>query len=114
MPSDGQASSPALFLTGKGDLTRDFNASFDKVADAPPGSIALKLTPRRPEPEYQFLTLVVEPKTLNLQMLIADDAQGGRSVFTFTNLKENVGLPDHLFVFQMPRNVDVVTDAGGR
>ncbi len=114
MPRDEQASSPALFLTGKGNLTRDFNASFDKVAEAPAGSVALKLTPRRREPEYESLTLVVEPKTLNLQMLIADDAQGGRSVFTFTNLKENVGLADNLFVFQIPRNVDVVTDAGGR
>jgi len=114
MPRDEQASSPALFLTGKGDLTRDFTATFDKVADAPAGSLALKLTPKRREPEYESLTLVVEPKTLNLQMLVTVDAQGGRSVFTFTNLKENVGLTDNQFVFQMPRNVDVVTDGGGR
>jgi outer membrane lipoprotein-sorting protein len=46
-------------------------------------------------------------------MLITSDAQGGRSAFTFTNLKENVGLADNQFVFQMPRNVEVVT-AGGR
>jgi outer membrane lipoprotein carrier protein len=114
MPSDDQASSPALFLTGKGDLTRDFTASFDKVAEAPPGSLALKLMPKRREPEYESLTLVVEPKTLTLQMLIAVDAQGGRSVFTFSNLKENIGIADNQFIFQMPRNVDVVTDAGGR
>jgi outer membrane lipoprotein carrier protein len=114
MPRDEQASSPALFLTGKGDLTRDFTASFDTVADAPAGSVALKVTPKRREAEYESLTLVVEPKTLDLQMLIAMDAQGGRSVFTFTNLKENVGLADSQFVFQMPRNVDVVTDGGGR
>lgn len=114
MPRDEQASSPALFLTGKGDLVRDFNVAFDKVAEAPPGSLALKLTPKRPEPEYESLTLVVEPKTLVLQMLITLDAQGGRSVFTFTNLKENVGLADSQFVFQMPANVDVQTDGGGR
>ncbi len=114
MPRDEQASSPALFLTGKGDLVRDFNVAFDKVAEAPPGSIALKLTPKRPEPEYESLTLVVEPKTLVLQMLITLDAQGVRTVFTFTNLKENVGLSDSQFVFQMPKNVDVQTDGGGR
>jgi len=114
MPRDEQASSPALFLTGKGNLTRDFNVAFDKVADAPSGSLALKLTPKRREPEYESLTLVVEPRTLNLQMLITVDAQGGRSVFTFTNLKENIGVSDNQFVFQMPRNVDVVTDGGGR
>ena len=31
MPRDEQAPTPALFLTGKGDITRDFNAAFDKV-----------------------------------------------------------------------------------
>jgi outer membrane lipoprotein carrier protein len=114
MPRDELAPTPALFLTGKGDITRDFNAAFDKVPDAPSGSIALKLTPKRREPEYESLTLVVEPKTLDLQMLITIDAQGGRSAFTFSNFKENVGIADNQFVFQMPRNVEVVTDGGGR
>jgi outer membrane lipoprotein carrier protein len=113
MPRDEQAPTPALFLTGKGDITRDFVPVFDNVADAPAGSIALKLTPRRREPEYEFLTLVVDPKTLMLQMLITLDAQGGRSAFTFSNLKENVGLADNEFIFKMPRNVEIVT-AGGR
>jgi outer membrane lipoprotein carrier protein len=112
MPRDEQAPTPALFLTGKGDITRDFTAVFDKVAEAQPGALALKLTPRRREPEYESLTLVVDPKTLGLQMLITLDAQGGRSAFTFSNLKENVGLADNEFVFKMPRNVDVVTDGG--
>jgi outer membrane lipoprotein carrier protein len=116
VPRDEQAPTPALFLTGKGDITRDFAVAFDKVPDAPAGSIVLKLTPKRREPEYDSLTLVVEPKSLNLQMLITIDAQGGRSAFTFSNLKENIGVPDSQFVFQMPKNVDVdvVTDAGGR
>ena len=109
MPQGDQAPTPALFLTGRGDITRDFNVAFDKVPDAPAGSVALKLTPKRREPEYESLTLVVDSQTFNLQMLITVDAQGGRSAFTFSNLKENVGLADNQFVFQMPRNVDVVT-----
>jgi len=112
MPRDEHAPTPALFLTGKGDLARDFNAAFDKVAEAPAGSLALKLTPKRREPEYESLTLVVGPNTLTLQMLITVDAQGGRSAFAFSNLKENVGIADNQFVFKMPRNVDVVTDGG--
>ena len=112
MPRDDQAPTPALFLTGKGDITRDFTAVFDKVPEARPGSTALKLTPKRREPEYESLTLVIDPKTLALQMLITVDAQGGRSAFTFSNLKENVGLADSQFVFKMPRNVDVSTDGG--
>jgi outer membrane lipoprotein carrier protein len=114
MPQGDRAPTPALFLTGRGNITRDFNVAFDKVPEAPAGSIALKLSPKKREPEYESLTLVVEPKSLSLRMLIASDTQGGRSAFTFSNLKENVGLADNQFVFQMPRNVDVVTDAGGR
>ena len=110
MPRDEHAPTPALFLTGKGDITRDFNASFEKVPEAQPGSFVLKLTPKRREPEYESLTLVLDPKTLTIQMLITVDAQGGRSAFTFSNLKENVGVADNQFVFKMPRNVDVVTD----
>jgi outer membrane lipoprotein-sorting protein len=37
------------------------------------------------------------------------DAQGGKSSFSFTNLKENVGLADKEFAFKIPRGVDVVT-----
>jgi outer membrane lipoprotein carrier protein len=112
MPRDEHAPTPALFLTGNGDITRDFDAAFDKVAEAQPGSVVLKLTPKRREPEYESLTLVLDPSTLTLRMLITVDAQGGRSAFTFSNLKENVGVADNQFVFKMPRNVDVVTDGG--
>jgi outer membrane lipoprotein carrier protein len=112
MPRDEHATTPALFLTGKGDITRDFNAAFDQLTEAQPGSLILKLTPKRREPEYESLTLVLDPATLTLRMLITVDAQGGRSAFSFSNLKENVGIADNLFVFKMPRNVDVVTDGG--
>jgi outer membrane lipoprotein carrier protein len=113
VPQD-DAATPALFLTGKGNITRDYAVAFDKIPEAPAGSIALRLTPNKREAEYDWLTLVVEPGTLNLLMLITLDPQGGRSAFTFSNLKQNIGLADTLFVFKMPRNVDVVTDAGGR
>jgi outer membrane lipoprotein carrier protein len=111
VPPDDQAPAPALFLTGKGSITRDFNVAFVKVPEAPAGTLALRLTPKKQEPDYNSLTLVVQPGTLNLSMLITVDPQGGRSVFTFTNLKENVGLTDNQFVFKMPRGADVITDA---
>ena len=114
VPVQDQAATPVLFLTGKGNIARDYSVVFDKVPDAPAGSIALRLTPKKREAEYDWLTLVVEPGTLNLQMLITVDPQGGRSAFTFSNLKQNVGLADNLFVFKMPRNVDVMTDTGGK
>jgi outer membrane lipoprotein carrier protein len=111
MPPDNDTPTPALFLTGKGNITRDFAVAFDKVAEAPPGTVALRLAPKKHEPEYDSLTLVVQPDTLSLLMLVTVDPQGGRSVFSFTNLKENVGLTDNQFIFKMPRGVDLVSDA---
>jgi outer membrane lipoprotein carrier protein len=112
VPPDDQAPTPALFLAGKGNIQRDFSVAFDQVAEAPAGTIALKLTPKKREPEFDWLTLVVESDTLKLSMMVTVDPQGGRSVFSFKNLKENIGLADNEFVFKMPRGVDVTTDAG--
>lgn len=115
VPQDDTAGSPALFLTGKGDLIRDFTASIGEVPKgSAPGTRALKLVPRKPQQDYDWLVLLVDSTSLVLRGMVTVDAQGGTSVFTFNNLKENVGVADKDFVFQMPRGVDVVTDAGGR
>lgn len=115
VPPDGETATPALFLAGKGDLTRDFTASAGDVpAGSPAGTLALKLVPRTPQPDYDWLVLLVEPGTLKLRGLVTSDAQGGTSTFSFANLKENIGLTDKEFAFRMPRGVDVITDSGGR
>jgi outer membrane lipoprotein carrier protein len=112
VPTDDQATTPALFLAGKGNLLRDFTVAPVDVPDAPAGSVALKLTPKRPEREYDWLNLVVDKSSLALRMLVTSDSQGGLSTFAFTNLRENTGIADKEFVFVMPRGVDVITDAG--
>jgi outer membrane lipoprotein-sorting protein len=115
VPPDDGAASPALFLAGKGNLTRDFTPSFvGAPAGAPPGSKALKLVPKTPQPDYDWLIVLVEPATLGLRGLVTGDPQGGTSSLIFVNLKENVGLTDKDFAFKMPRGVDVVTDSGRR
>jgi outer membrane lipoprotein carrier protein len=112
VPTGDDASTPALFLAGKGHLTRDFTAAPATPAGAPAGSAALKLTPVRPEREYETLVLVVDRASLQWRMLVTTDRQGGTSTFAFTNLRENTGVPDREFVFTIPRGVDVITDAG--
>jgi outer membrane lipoprotein carrier protein len=109
MPA-GEQTTPALFLTGRGHLVRDFQAEFAEVPGAAPGTIGLKLTPRKADPEFEWLMIAVNPSTLQLQQLVALDRQGGQSSFTFTNLKENRNLSDKIFDFQIPRGVDVITN----
>ncbi len=107
-PADG--SIPALFLAGQSDLARDYVATFTALPGAAAGLVTLTLVPRKPHPDYDSLGIGVEPKTLQIQFLTALDKQGGRSSFSFTNLKENRGLADKDFEFRIPRGVDVVTN----
>jgi outer membrane lipoprotein carrier protein len=111
MPKSAQATTPALFLTGQGNIVRDFTVSEATVPKAmPAGTRTLKLVPKTPQADFESLLLSLDPTLLVLRGLESVDAQGGTSSFLFTNLKENVGLADKDFAFTMPRGVDVVTD----
>ena len=116
MPPDDQATTPALFLAGKGNLTRDFTASLvdaaGRAARREPGAEA-RAQRRRSRTTIGWCSSV-DPATLGLRGLVTVDAQGGTSSFSFTNLKENVGLADKEFAFKIPRGVDVVTDSPAR
>jgi outer membrane lipoprotein carrier protein len=103
-----QTSTPDQFLSGRGDIARDFTPSY--VDATVPGTVALKLVPRRSEPEYQYLVVSLDPATLQIRALAFRDHQGGESMHTFTNIKENRGLTDKDFVFRVPSGVSVVTD----
>ena len=95
----------ALFLAGRGDLTKDFTAAIEGQTA---GSYRLKLTPRKRQQDFDTLLLQVRKDTLQIESLVAQDRQGGTSTFVFSNLKENVGLADDRFVFKIPRGVQVV------
>jgi outer membrane lipoprotein carrier protein len=109
VPADGGDTSAALFLAGRGDVTRDFTAQLT-AEDA--GSYTLKLTPKARQQEFDTLTLVVDRSTMQIRSLVASDRQGGTSTFVFSNYKENIGLPDSTFVFKTPRGVKVVKADG--
>jgi outer membrane lipoprotein carrier protein len=113
MPREDQATTAALFLAGKGDLTRDFTAGLAAApAGAPKASVALELTPRHEQRDYNTLTLVTDAGTHVIRMLVATDRQGGKSVFAFDNIKENTGLADNVFSFSIPRGTDVIRTGG--
>jgi outer membrane lipoprotein carrier protein len=115
IPPDDQITTPTMFLAGKGNLARDFSASIvEPPSGAAAGSRALKLVPKSPQREYDWLLLTMAPQTLELRGLVTSDAQGGLSSFTFANLKENTGVADKEFAFKIPRGVDVVSDSSTR
>jgi outer membrane lipoprotein carrier protein len=112
VPTGDDATTAVMFLAGKGDIARDFSASY--AEGGPSGTWPLKLVPRKAERDYDTLVLALDPGTLQIRALTTTDRQGGESTFTFTNLKENRGLSDKEFVFRIPRGVDVITDGVSR
>ena len=114
VPPADEASSPALFLAGKGNILRDFTPSLPAVPAVAAAEVALKLVPTRPQREYDWIVLVVDRASLQIRRLVTTDAQGGTSTFVFTRMRENLGLADKDFVFKVPRGVDVITDSTKR
>jgi outer membrane lipoprotein carrier protein len=111
VPPDDEATTAVLFLAGKGNLTRDFKVTY--AEGAPEGTWVLRLDPKRKQNDYDWLVLGVDAKTFQIRSLTAADQQGGRSTFQFSNYRENTGLADDVFVFKIPRGVDVL-NAGSR
>ena len=109
-PGPDQGDIPALFLAGQSDLAKDYTPTFTALPGAAQGLVTLKLVPRRKSADYESIGIGIDPKTLQILFLTAVDSQGGRSSFTFTNLKENRGLADKDFEFRIPRGVEVVTN----
>jgi outer membrane lipoprotein carrier protein len=113
VPKEDQATTAVLFLVGKGKLSRDFNVGFAEGGG--PDTYALKLEPKLPERDYDWLQVVVDRSTFQIRSLTAADRQGGRSTFLLSNFKENIGLTDKTFQFKIPRGADVITTgASGR
>ena len=113
VPPADQAGAPVLLLAGNGSLTRDFDVQYaDALADDDPATVTLELTPKVSDPSYDTLMLIVEEATLQIRGLVTLDTQGGTSMLTFTNIRENLGISDSSFSFEIPRGVDVIhTDA---
>lgn len=106
VPTDDQATTAVLFLSGKGKLTRDFDVSFAEGGAA--DTYALRLEPKLAERDYDWLQIVVDRQSYQIRSLTASDKQGTRSTFRFENFKENIGLQDKAFDFSIPRGTDVI------
>ncbi len=109
VPPDAHASTPALFLAGKGSLSEDFDASYEETP-ASPDAWVIRLTPRVADASYASLVVTVDRRTLSITGLSTSDFQGGQSTYIFTRLEENQDLPDSVFEFTIPNNADIVSD----
>ena len=96
---------PAMLLSGRADILSTFAVALET---GQAGRQRLRLTPRKAAPEIEHLYVDVDEEA-RIRGILVIDAQGNRSQFVFDDIRENVGLQDRLFQFEVPRGVEVIT-----
>jgi outer membrane lipoprotein carrier protein len=102
---DAERSLAGRLLSGRGGILEEFDASLEEPLEE--GVLRVKLVPRREQPDVERAFLDVEPSG-RIRSILLEDVQGNRTRFRFENVRENTGLPDKLFRFDIPAGVEVV------
>lgn len=132
--SQADQNDPLAFLTGLGNLSRDFAINWAMPNQDIEGNFVLEMTPRRTSSLISKLIIVVDryavagfkkrnredaaaPKEHgNLRFPILSttvyDPNGNSTVIKFNNLRLNQGTPDSSFDFIIPEGVEVVRPTG--
>jgi len=95
----------ALLLAAKGKVLDQFDAALEPAPGD--GLFRLRLTPKKSDPELERVFVDLDAAGL-VRGIEVDDAQGNRSLFRFDDVRENVGLSDRLFHFEVPPGVEVI------
>ena len=111
VPPADEASSPALFLAGKGNIQRDFTPRLAAAA----GLAAVGGRPRSWCPGRRSASTTGSSWSSTAPRCRSGGwsrptPRGEPPRSSSRSLRENVGLPDKAFTFTIPRGVDVVTD----
>lgn len=101
------------FLTGKANLTEDFIVAAGKpeAGDAS-GLTVLDLAPREPEPGLVMAKIWVDPRTDLIVRIRIQDFYANTNDLTLSKVVLNPRLPDKLFAFTPPKDVQVHENDG--
>jgi outer membrane lipoprotein carrier protein len=95
----------ALLLAGRVEILSQFDVGLESAENGPE---RLRLVPKAPDPELDRVYLEVDA-SYRIRSIDILDPQGNRSRFEFQDMRENVGLPDRLFHFEVPQGVEVIS-----
>lgn len=94
------------FLTGIGDLKRDF--LINEAVSTRDGHVVIQLLPKAARSQWKSLWLVIDSTSYKVIQTSSEGIQGERTIISYTNIREDVELPEELFTFQMPEGVEVL------
>ena len=100
-----KSSSATSFLLGIGNINRDFKAAFANSV-ASDGLVHLLLDSKAGGYKIE---IGLDPKSYNLMKLTLTDQLGDVTKIDFSDVHDNVELPDSNFAFNAPAGADIVT-----
>lgn len=109
MQENDDQHSPALFLAGRGNFQRDFRPEW---SDPRPGSHLIKMIPLKPQPDFAYLIIDVNPVNGLIERLLVIDEYDNRTEYNFQQIQENPNLPSNFFAFQPPPGTDIIYQRG--
>jgi outer membrane lipoprotein carrier protein len=118
--AEGRPDDPMTFLTGLGNLSRDFQIGWASPNQDARGNFVLELQPRRPSPMIEKMLVVVDreavqPGARGLFPILSTtvyDPGGNSTLIEFRNIQVNRSLADRYFRFTIPEGVEVVRPGG--
>ena len=98
------------FIAGIGKLKDDFHVMFpEQNARDENGNYLLSLTPKSKAMGIEKLLMKINKDTFYIMNFSFTDAYGNMTGLTFDHMKTNTNLPDDMFNFIPPENVEIFT-----
>ncbi len=101
----GASSLTTDFLSGIGDITKDFHVS---LASSEGDTYRLALVPMEQQPNIRKLTLEIDKASFVIKKTTVSDHFGNVTKVELKDIKTNVSVQDKLFRFTAPRGAQVV------
>jgi outer membrane lipoprotein carrier protein len=109
------------YLTGLGNVAKDFSAAFAKESRDKKGNYHLELTPKRPTPTLAKLRLTIDgaavgryradkvlKDTFPILSSVVVDGSGNQTRIDYNRVKVNSGLSAARFNFKVPQGVEII------
>ncbi len=103
-----QSKVAAAFLSGMGNLKRDFIVLLDEPA-GPDDDYRVVLKPKEDGDTMKSLILTVDRKSCHIKRSELLDIYDNITVVTLTDFRVNLGLKNSMFEFQPPKGVEIVS-----
>jgi outer membrane lipoprotein carrier protein len=100
-------SASITFLWGQGKLEREFDIKKASRQDLQ-GGLALELTPKSPDPRFQKVFFLLDPKSYAVRETIVVDPDGSENRVSFLEVKTNSGFGKEAFGIEPPPDTQIL------